>query len=334
MLTVNIKFNYRKLRRSLIFYLISIGIIEAILMNVAFAVQRIFETHFNIQSYILMFWSVHTLSMFLSQMILLIVTIRQRFEALNYVLQTRSCFKPQQLRVVSKIHLRLTEIIDMMNQSYCLMAMFFFAGAFCLFNLFLFSLKFMIAHFTMEFFTIFMSRVLLNCYSMLLTMAIIVVASQATKEARRTVRVLFELLHQTDDDIEWSALSQNFVQQITFSQTKFTCGLFTYDWPLCFKVINFYLFWSTCGLLLFLLLSVYKCQHHVSGDSHSVWDHNARWAADDARCFQRHWIDDIIASLNLNLRLKCKCQALQEMWGKFHCSRAVWTTQLCNKRFH
>lgn len=235
---MNVKFNYSKLRLASVFYIIFIVLVESALMYLAYAVQQIYEEYFNIESYILMFWGVHTLSVFLSQFILLLIAIKQRFEALNYIVQSRVCFKAQQLRMVSKIHLRLTEIIEMTNQSFCFMAMFYLAGAFCLFNIFLFSLKFMIVHFTMEFFTIFMSRVLLNCYSILLTMAIIVVASQTTKEAKRTIRILFDLLHQTDDDVEWNAWSQNFVQQITFSQTKFSCGLFTYDWPLCFKVIN------------------------------------------------------------------------------------------------
>lgn len=248
MSTVNIKFNYRKLRNDSILYIIFILTLECVLMFIAYAVQQMYEKYFTLESYILMFWSIHTLSMFLSQTILLIVAIKQRFEALNHILRTRSCFKVHQLRHVSKIHLRLTEIIEMMNQSYCLMAMFYLAGGFCLFNVFLFCLKFTIVNFTMEFFTIFMSRVLLNCYSLVLTMTIIVVASQTTNEAKRTIRVLFELLHQTDDDVEWNALSQNFVQQVKFTQTKFTCGLFTYDWPLCFKVINFRSF-STIKIL-------------------------------------------------------------------------------------
>lgn len=239
MLTVNIKFNYRKIRQTLILYIMFITTLQTFMFSIAFCVHQAYDPHFDsatVGTYILLFWSVNMLSMSLSQTILLIVAIKNRFGALNFFLVSRSYMKIHQLKIVSKIHLKLTEIIEMMNRTYCMMAMFFLAGAFCLFNLFLFSLKSVIVMFNFESFYTFMSRVLVNTYSFTLTMMVIVMASQATSEAKRTIRIIFEMLHQIDHDAEWIAVSQNFVQQISFSQTKFTCGLFTYDWYLFFKV--------------------------------------------------------------------------------------------------
>lgn len=211
-------------------------IVEIFLIYIGFLIQQSFGKAMNIERYVLIFWNISTLSMFLSQMILLMLTIKQRFGALNHVLRTRTCLKVHQLKNISKIHLKLTEIIELMNQSYCFMAMFFIAGVFCMFNLFLFCVKTLIAYYSFELFSIFMSRVLLNFYSFILSAMMILLANLTTKEARRTTRILFELLHQMGDDSEWNSMTQNFVQQIAFSQTKFSCGLFNFDWSLCFKV--------------------------------------------------------------------------------------------------
>lgn len=236
MLFVNIKFNYRKLRRSLILYIVFVGTLEVFIIYFAYSIQLLYNKDSGWLSCMLIFWSINTLSMFLSQIILLISAIKQRFAALNYLLEMKSCMKARQLKTISKIHLKLTEVIEIMNRTYCMMAMFFLAGAFCLFNLFLFSLKSVIVMFSFEFFNIFMSKIFLNFYSFTLTMMIIVVSSKATREAKQTIRILFDLLHEMDEDAEWCAQSHNFVQQITYSQTKFSCGLFTYDWSLFFKV--------------------------------------------------------------------------------------------------
>lgn len=238
MKVINIKFKYRKLRRTLIIYIVFMVMLEIFLIYVGFVIQYTFgkESHFAV--YCLIFWSVNTLSMLLSQTILLMAAIKQRFGALNFLLESQSSMSLRQLKEVSRIHQKLTQTIELMNESYSIVIMFFLAGAFCLFNLFLFCIKNMIFSFSFDLFSVFMSRVLLNFYSFMLITLVIIIASHTTSEATKTIKILFTLIYYRNEDKEFKKFSQNFIQQIAYSTTKFSCGLFTYDWPLCFKVKN------------------------------------------------------------------------------------------------
>jgi 7tm Chemosensory receptor len=188
------------------------------------------------KGHFLVFWSVNTLTMFLSQVILLILAIKQRFGAVNFFLNYTPGVNVQQLRTISRVHLKLTDAVEHMNSGYCIMTMIFFGGAFCMFNFFLFSLKSEIIHFNRDRFIAFSGKVLLNSYSFVVTMSVILVASLTTKEAKKSVKILFEVMHCSRKDSELSALIGILIQQFSFSQAKFSCGLFVYDWKLWFKV--------------------------------------------------------------------------------------------------
>lgn len=235
MLTLDIKFEYRKLRRCLIFYLIFMTLLEIILMYLMVFFQKLYGKRNGILTQAFIFVGVNNLTMFMSQIILLILAIRQRFGALNFFLQSTFKLKVQQLRTISRIHLKLTDAIEIMNGSYCVMAMIFLAGAFCMFNFFLFSLKSELMLFNVDRLIIFSSRVFLNFYSFVLTMSVIIVSCLTTKEIKRTVKILFDAMQQSNDS-ETNGLIASLVHQISFSPMKFTCGLFVFDWKLWFKV--------------------------------------------------------------------------------------------------
>lgn len=234
---VNIRFDYQKLRRTLVFYIVFIMMLQVSLIYFVSYLQFVFERKLRIVSYMFIFWSLYTQTMFLSQVILLIISIKQRFAALNLVLKSKTCIDIHQLKIASKIHLALTEIIEIMNTSYCKITLFIFAGVFGFFNLFLFSLKIMIEFFNFQCFVVFTGKVLINAYSFFLTMFVILVASIASSEAKLTLRILYELLPKKERDVEWNEQFLSFVKQINCSVKKFSCGLFVYDWQLFFKVI-------------------------------------------------------------------------------------------------
>jgi 7tm Chemosensory receptor len=175
------------------------------------------------------------MTMFLSQVILIILSIKSRFAALNFLLKSKTCIDIHQLKIVSKIHHALTDIIEAINKSYCTVTLFIFAGVFGFFNLFLFSLRIMIEFFNLACFIIFTGKVLINAYSFVTTMFVIFVSSKATNEAKKTLRVLYELSHKSEYDAEWNAQFLSFAGQIDCSVTKFSCGFFTFDWQLFFK---------------------------------------------------------------------------------------------------
>lgn len=238
MIDLNIRFDYRRLRICSILYLILHLMLEIFLLLVSCTVKRFYNKRTDIFSYLFMFWGINTLSMFLSQTFLLILSIKQRFEALNHLLENSApLIRDQQLKTIAQIHLKLTEAIEIMNQTYCMMFMLALAGSFGMFNLFLFSSKSLIAKFNLETFIAYTGKVLMNVYCFILNFMVIAIASSTTKETHRTIRALFETKRNMEKSAEWEAETANFIQQISFSQTKFSCGLFNFDWKLGFKVI-------------------------------------------------------------------------------------------------
>ena len=233
---VNIKFDYRKLRRTLIRFIVFIMLLQVFVVLFVCYVETLLNKKLKIVTIIFIFLSSFTMTMFLSQIILLIVSIKQRFEALNFLLKSHRQFDLNLLKTASRIHQALTDIIDAMNQSYCRFAMFVFASTFGFFNLFLFGFKIVLEVFNIWCLIHFTAKALLSAYSFLFTMCIIVVSNRATNEARKTVRILYELLHKVEEDFKWNDEFLSFVQQIQCSSVRFSCGFFTYDYQLLFKV--------------------------------------------------------------------------------------------------
>lgn len=196
-----------------------------------------------------MFWSLNTLSMFLSQVISLMLSIRQRFLALNEFLIS----SPKDLKRIAMIHLKLTHTIEIMNATYCVMAMFFLAGAFVLLNFFLFCLKFLFTQADWKFTILFLAKATLNTYSFFLNMLVVVAANKTSREAKRTMRILFELQQDDTKDPDWKTHSEYFVEQIANTSTFFTCGLFKYDYKLFFKV------WFASKSLLWHVHRILNC---------------------------------------------------------------------------
>lgn len=232
---VNIRFDYQKLRRTLTFYIFFITILQIFLIFFVSYLQFITNRELKIVGYFFIFQNIYTMTMFLSQIILIVLSIKSRFAALNFLLKSKTCIDIHQLKAVSKIHLALTDIIEAMNKSYCAVTLFIFAGVFGFFNLFLFSLRIMIQFFNLECFIIFTGKVLINAYSFVTTMFVIFVSSKASNEAKKTLRVLYELSQKSKFDTDWDAQFLSMVRQIDCSVTKFSCGFFTYDWQLFFK---------------------------------------------------------------------------------------------------
>lgn len=237
MIMLNIRFDYRKLRWSLIVYVVFIMFVQIFLILFIVNLQYVFVKQLKIISSMFIFFSTNTMTMFLSQIILLIVSIKQRFEALNFLLDSKTCIDTEELKIASKIHHAMTEVIEAMNESYCKIAMLNFAGVFGFFNLFLFCLKIMIEMFNFECFIVFTGKVLINAYSFIIAMFVIFVSSKASNEAKRTLRIVYEVSQRKEKDPEWNEQLINFTKQIDCSVTRFSCAFFTYDWLFFFKVI-------------------------------------------------------------------------------------------------
>lgn len=237
---LNIDFDYRSMRKKMTIFIGCIIILEIILLSISYYTEKNYGLNkYNALVWVLILCSVQTLTMFLCQVIFFILSIKRRFSAINDFIQETPIVHLSELKLISRIHLKLTETIEVMNKSYCICLMFFLTGAFCLLNVFLYCLKVVIVISNFDFFIVFSGKILLNTYSFTLTMFVIFIANRTSQQARRTTRVLFDVLHSADYDDEFTMQLLNFVEQIASSQTVFSCGLLNFDFKLYFKVRKF-----------------------------------------------------------------------------------------------
>lgn len=134
--------------------------------------------------------------------------------------------------------------------------MLFFGGIFCFFNIFLFSLV-VIRNYIVDPHQIVMSTIAnfeWNFYDCIMIFIIIRSTTAASGEGKRTMSVIYKLVNASTDgklngrvgeiDVFFcfilhffsSCQLMNFSQQVLSSRLDFSCGLFNYDWSLCFKV--------------------------------------------------------------------------------------------------
>lgn len=236
--SLQIDFKYRSMRRTMTAFVGCVTVLEILLITISHFTEIIYGDTTKGLVWLIILCSVQTLTMFLCQVIFFILTIKRRFTAINDFIKETPVVRLSDLKLVSRIHLKLTETIEVMNKSYCVCMMLFLTGAFCLLNVFLYCLKVLIAISNFEFFVVFSGKILLNFYTFTMTMFVIFIANRTSQQARRTIRMLFEILHSADYDDEFITQLLNFVDQISNSQTVFSCGLLNFDFKLFFKVIN------------------------------------------------------------------------------------------------
>ena len=210
--------------------------VQVVVIYFSFYSQMFFNKSADIATCLIIFWNSNTLSMCLFQITLFMLVIKHRFKILNDVIEQDSTGRVQDLKLISEIHQNITQAIEIMNRSYCILAAFFLGSAFCVLNFILFSMKFLITYFSWDFLMVFSGKVLFNIYSFAFTIFIVVVANLASTEAKRTTLILFQKLHSKTNDSEWNFQMLSFVEQISSSQTTLSSGLFNYDWKLLFKV--------------------------------------------------------------------------------------------------
>lgn len=209
---------------------------EVFLIFLSYVLHLYYNKHMDFFNNLIIFWSVNLFSIFLSQVIWFIVAVNQRLGAINFLLRNKKTITAHQLKIISKVHLKITKTIETMNESYCLIMMIFIGGSFCMFNLFLFHVKSFIFSSNAETLSFFLGKNLIHIYSFALTLMVIVVASRTPNEARRITRTLFEMIQKHEDEEEMNFQLFNLIQQISLSQNEFSCGLFIFNWKLCFKV--------------------------------------------------------------------------------------------------
>jgi len=129
----------------------------------------------------------------------------------------------------------LDDLITTVNKLLSPIIMILLANSFCWLCIFIFTLIVDPQNFweTKPFLEI--SYLLVNLFMISLSVAVIKTSVAATTEGKSSSKWIFKFLVTSDDKL----LNQKMillVQQISYCKLTFGCGLFNFDWKLCFKV--------------------------------------------------------------------------------------------------
>lgn len=133
--------------------------------------------------------------------------------------------------------MNITKVVHLVNRTLSIVLMVFFAAAFCWFCIFLFIIITIPGEVWKKYAMVIIGKFLLNIYMDLMMFLVIVTSSLSTREGRTTMTLLFEIINSSKSNMLNDKLIL-FINQIKYMPMKFTCGLFDYDWKLCFKFIS------------------------------------------------------------------------------------------------
>ena len=176
-----------------------------------FMAHRAYAKNYYMGIHLMCYFSLQAFAIFMFNYALLIFLVRQRVQAVNAKLihcikklKEQKCTKnvPNDIRKLARIYGKLTDVIQLVNQTYSLQAMFFFAGSFWLFNLFLFGLIVFNSLYNKvhTMINIMISNVLWNTYDILFVVVVIIFGSGTLNDSHKTADLVYKALNITKDE--------------------------------------------------------------------------------------------------------------------------------------
>lgn len=137
------------------------------------------------------------------------------------------------LRKLSTIHLKLAATIKIINRTFSIALMLYFFVFFCWFCI----LLFIITKSTTSaiFHAFFLPRFFINLTLDGLMLSSLKSANDSAREAKRTREILFKMRNECWNDVIYKELG-SFIEQVQFTPTHYSCGLFVFNWKFVFNV--------------------------------------------------------------------------------------------------
>lgn len=177
-----------------------------------FMAHRAYVGNYYMGIHLMCFFSLQAFAIFMFNYALLIFLVRQRIQTVNAKLshcikklRQQKCTKnvPNDIRKLARIYGKLTDVIQLVNQTYSLQAMFFFAGAFWMFNLFLFGLLVFKSLYNNSPYLVnfVISNALWNSYDIVFVAVIIIFGSGTLSDGHKTAELVYKALNVTKQEI-------------------------------------------------------------------------------------------------------------------------------------
>lgn len=164
-----------------------------------------------------------------------LVGIRQRFSAVNSFLRYNKEQDMTELKIITKIHLKLTEVIESFNFVYGPPTMLFTSICFGWCCLFIFLTVMMPLIMWTDYIFVSLFNILINSIIFILLYSLFYYAEKMKSEVKMLTKMLHEILNRTDSGIYIEQI-MHMILQISNFKVEFSCGLVDFNWKFLFKV--------------------------------------------------------------------------------------------------
>lgn len=147
-----------------------------------------------------------------------------------------SAIDKKTIKKLSSTHLKLLDASELINQTLSPIMLFSFAFSFSMLCIFVFSLFIFAEEFWIVLPWVAISDAALNIHLVLLTIGAVWMCESTVNQERSCQKNLFKILMEADIDQQLQVTV--FVQQLSTNKLKFSCGLFDFNWNLCFRVCS------------------------------------------------------------------------------------------------
>lgn len=167
-----------------------------------------------------------------------LIGIRRRFSAINNLLRQQKEPETAELKIITKVHLKLVEVTETFNYVYGTSTMLFVSTCFGWCCLFVFLMVMMPVIMWTEYIFVTLVHILINVIMIMILYSLFYFAEWMKSEVNILAKVLHENFNRTDMTLVKQQLRHLTVQVSNF-KVEFSCGMVDFNWKFLFKV-NFY----------------------------------------------------------------------------------------------
>ncbi|CRK87164.1 CLUMA_CG000972, isoform A [Clunio marinus] len=248
---LNFKFDYKKQRH----FVIKLMVLVIFIWTVLSLSTLIFHSYYHYMEvktyncFILFMWAFFLNMVLISQFLVFIFAIRDRFIAINHMIRSQGA-KQKLIVQLAEIRIKLFKTCTLINEVFSPTMIYPLAMNVCLVCLFIFNTF-------VSFKDIWRNEILFiasaSCLKLHQTVSIVClmwVCEATLKEDQKILYNLFENLVKTQECEKSQKQILQFTHQISNMKIKFSCGLFEFNWRLCFQMI------SAVAMYFFILIQL------------------------------------------------------------------------------
>lgn len=232
---LDITFDYKNDRKMIVKTLLGVCALALVVCVLGFCVTTTFLSNMDMSLSIFLFFGNASQFIITYQIIIYMIGIRCRYEAVNKFLGHQVEIEILEMKILAKIQLMIVESIEMFNSVYGPVNMMCVALVFGWHCLFTFMTLTMSSVMWTKYTLVCLFDILLHAILFSTVLIVIYYGELVKNEERKTIKLLYGALNETNCVFMKDQI-QSMISQICDTKVEFSCGLVDFNWKFLFKV--------------------------------------------------------------------------------------------------